>query len=95
MALRDSESSAKSAKFMGMSGISPALDRHYSVSEVAALWNLSQDTVRRLFQNEPGVLVVGDENPHRGRRYLTLRIPEHVLDRVHRHYSNAHPVHKE
>jgi hypothetical protein len=64
-------------------------ERHYSVAEVAVLWNLSQDTVRRLFLNEPGVLILGDLNPRRSRRYVTLRIPEHVLERVHRHYSNA------
>ena len=64
-------------------------ERHYSVAEVATLWNLSQDTVRRLFLNEPGVLVLGDLNPRRSRRYVTLRIPQHVLERLYRHYSNA------
>lgn len=69
-------------------------ERHYSVAEVAVLWNLSQDTVRRLFLNEPGVLVLGDLNPRRSRRYVTLRIPEHILERVHRHYSNARLINK-
>jgi len=34
-------------------------ERHYTVAEIAAMWNLSQDFVRKLFENEPGVLVVG------------------------------------
>jgi hypothetical protein len=62
--------------------------RHYSVAEVAGLWSLSPDFVRRIFQKEPGVLVLGDENPAPyKRRYRTLRIPEFVLARVHRRLS--------
>ncbi len=60
-------------------------ERHYSVAEVAELWNLSEDKVRRLFQNEPGVLVLGNAQPRYGRhRYTTLRIPESVAERVYR-----------
>jgi hypothetical protein len=59
-------------------------ERHYSVWEVAALWNLSQDAARKIFQNEPGVLILGGLGPTLKRRYTTLRIPESVLQRVHR-----------
>jgi len=58
-------------------------ERHYAVVEVAELWNLSPDKVRELFEHEPGVLVIGDRNPRHKRRYLTLRIPQTVLQRVH------------
>ena len=69
---------------------SRATERHYSVSEVAEMWKLSPDTVRRLFQAEPGVLVLGEAERKYGKRsrYLTLRIPESVLERVHRRQSN-------
>lgn len=60
--------------------------KHYSPSEIAELWGLSVDTVRRLFANEPGVLQIS--NPRRGRRsYATMRIPETVAARVHRKLS--------
>ena len=62
-------------------------ERHYSVGEVANLWALSRDSVRRLFRREPGVLAMGD-------RYVTLRIPESVLERVHRRLSNADDIQK-
>lgn len=62
-------------------------ERHYAVAEIAALWNLSVDAVRKLFRNEPGVLVLGDANPRGKRRYVTLRIPASVLERVHRQMS--------
>jgi transcriptional regulator GlxA family with amidase domain len=63
-----------------------SMERHYSVAEIAERWSLSEDTVRRLFEHEPGVLVI---EPPRGRmsrrrRYRTLRIPAAVVDRVHR-----------
>lgn len=64
--------------------------RHFSVAEIAKLWNLSEDYVRRIFEKEPGVLVLGDAKPSRHkRRYRTLRIPDFVLDRVHRRLSQA------
>jgi len=57
-----------------------ALEKHYSPQEVAELWALSDSAIRRLFQDEPGVLKVGEPSQRLGRklkrRYFTLRIPE-------------------
>lgn len=66
--------------------------RHYSPAELAQLWSLSTDTVRRMFENEPGVLVF--ENPVRSssRRFRTLRIPESVAERVYRRLSTRSPA---
>jgi hypothetical protein len=58
-------------------------ERHYNVAQIAAMWGLSQDTVRRLFQFEPGVLIFGGQQSAHTRRYTTLRIPESVVRRVH------------
>ena len=64
--------------------------RHYSPAEIAEMWNLSADTVRKLFENESGVLVLGTSTRRSGkRRYTTLRIPEFVLERVHRKLSKV------
>jgi len=64
--------------------------RHYTVAEIAALWNLSDDAVRKIFEKESGVLTIGDARPTvRKRRYTTLRIPEDVLARVHRRLSKV------
>lgn len=63
-------------------------ERHYSVAEVAKMWNLSTDMIRRLFAKEPGVLVFErDKGRVHKRRYATLRIPESVVERVHRRCS--------
>ena len=64
-------------------------ERHYAVAEIAVLWNLSSDAVRKLFQDEPGVLVLGSQGPTHKRRYTTLRIPESVLQRVHRRMTKV------
>ena len=62
---------------------------HYTIGEIAEMWKLSEDAVRRLFQDEPGVLVLGGGNVSRSRRrYTTLRIPASVVERVHRRLLN-------
>jgi hypothetical protein len=61
-----------------------ALERHYSVYELSHLWGLSERTIRRLFSDEPGVVKLGHEESRFKRGYMTLRIPESVVQRVHR-----------
>ncbi len=57
-------------------------ERHYTVTEVAEMWGYSTDTIRRTFENEPGVIAVGKRLTVRKRRHITIRIPESVLRRV-------------
>jgi hypothetical protein len=61
-----------------------AIERHYSAEEIGKLWGLSPRTVRRMFEHEPGIIVFGNNGSMKKRRYLTMRIPETVLVRVHR-----------
>jgi hypothetical protein len=68
------------------------IERHYAVAEIAELWNLSPDKVRELFENEPGVLVIGERSPRHKRRYVTLRVPQKVLERVHHRLSSKSGV---
>ena len=64
-------------------------ERHLTVEDVAGLWNLSPDSVRRLFEREPGVLVLMSPRGYGSRRrYRTLRIPESVVERVYRRMVN-------
>ena len=52
-----------------------------TVAEVAERLKVNEETVRRLFLNEPGVIVIC--LPRKGVRvYRTLRIPESVYARV-------------
>jgi len=61
---------------------------NFTVAEVASLWRLSTDTIQRMFQDEPGVLPLGDRNPRGKRKRITLRIPRAVMERVKRRRSN-------
>lgn len=58
-------------------------ERHYSVDELASIWGVSDDFVRRLFLHEPGVVVFFKHRPGK-RVYRILRVPESVAQRVHR-----------
>lgn len=65
-------------------------ETYYTVAEVAERLKLNEETVRRLFINEPGVVVICF--PRRGRRvYRTLRIPGDVLVRVLRRLTKEAP----
>jgi hypothetical protein len=59
---------------------------HFSAAKIAKKWNLSTDSVRRLFRKEPGVLVLPSRNAHLSKRtrYTTLRVPASVMERVYR-----------
>jgi hypothetical protein len=63
-----------------------ALERHYTVGEIAKLWHADYKTVRKMFEGEPGVLTWGDEETRYKRGYCSMRIPESVMIRVHRKY---------
>ena len=60
---------------------SRAEERFLTVAEIGERLKLNHETARRLFINEPGVVVIS--NPKKGKRlYRTLRIPVAVYDRV-------------
>jgi hypothetical protein len=64
-------------------------ERHFTAKEVAEAWNLSQDTIYRLFVNEPGVLLLVSERKKYRRTRRTLRIPESVKNRVYRRLQSV------
>jgi hypothetical protein len=63
-------------------GVCP-FEHHYKPEELGNLWGLSANAIRALFEDEAGVLkIVRPEMLHK-RRYITLRIPASVAERVH------------
>jgi hypothetical protein len=71
-----------------MSAQETTFERHYSVDELAVMWGMSDDFVRRLFVHEPGVVMFFKYRPGR-RTYRVLRIPASVADRVHRRLTKS------
>ena len=60
-----------------------ALERHYTVREIAKMWAVSENTARRTFEHEAGVLCFGPDESRFKRKRKLLRVPESVLIRVH------------
>jgi len=60
-----------------------ALEKHWRIREIAALWRLSTDKVRQIFDGAPGVLRIGAPASRNKRKYFTLLVPESVVLRVH------------
>jgi hypothetical protein len=86
------ESARIVADMANASGVGPidlANEKHYSIIEISKLWALSQKTVRKIFENEPGVIQWGAEETLHKRGYRTLRVPETVLQRMHRKLRHA------
>ena len=77
-------SRAFGAPIADVTSIDLSREKHYSIAEVAKLWALSEKTIRRMFEHEPGVLCWGKSEARFRRGYRTLRIPETVMLRVHR-----------
>lgn len=89
VAHRESPSSAIPANARADAAVPRCLsERHYTIKEVAALWNLSRSKVRGLFESEPDVFRDGKPTRKIGsgtrRAYFTTRIPETSLQRIHR-----------
>ena len=87
--MRERQSAAESPSAMSAGGGKViALERHYRPKDLAELWGLDESTVRRLFQDVPGVLKIGRTGRRDGKRdYMSIRIPESVALRVHQERS--------
>ena len=92
MALTDTQSNSSETTRPNAASSLAALERHYSVADLAKLWLFSESTVRRIFINEPGVLKLVHEETRYKRRYISIRIPEHVAKKVHRRLQGSSPV---
>ena len=66
-----------------------ALEKHYTVQHIAELWNCSPGTVRRIFRDHPGVLKFNYPERLHKRGYMSLRIPESVLQKVYADLRNG------
>ena len=69
---------------------SPSTERHYSPAEIAEMMGLSANTVRRMLENEPGIVCITTLNRTiRGteRNHKTLRVPASVWHRIHQKWT--------
>lgn len=57
-----------------------AFEQHYRIGDLAKLWGLGRETVRKLCKDEPGIVKI---MMGRNRRHTTYSIPESVARRIH------------
>ena len=60
------------------------VERHFTVAELSKRWFFSENTIRRLFSGEPGVVRIARPRTRTKRGYTSIRIPERIAERVHR-----------
>jgi hypothetical protein len=63
-----------------------ALERHYRVSELAELWGLGRETIRKLVKDDPGVIKV---RLGRKKAHTTYSVPESAARRIHTRLLSA------
>jgi len=63
-----------------------AFEQHYSISELAKLWGLGRESVRKLVMNEPDVTKVRMGKKKKNTHYT---VSESVAKRIHTRLSNA------
>jgi hypothetical protein len=87
--MRERQSSAQCpANGLTEDGKGTAFEPHCRPKDLAKLWGLNETTVRRLFQDQPGVLKIGRAGHRDGKRdYTSIRIPESIALRVHEERS--------
>lgn len=57
---------------------------HYTIKQLADMWHLAYNTVKKLFLKEPGVITFQAAPVVKGHRrgYTTRRIPREIAERV-------------
>ena len=60
-----------------------ALERHFTINEIADLWSLSPSVIRAIFRDRTDVIRIGHGEKMRKRAYVSIRVPESVVQRVH------------
>lgn len=61
-------------------------EKHYRVCELAGLWGLGRETVRKIVKDEPGVIKI---RQGRKKAHTTYSVPESVARRIHTRLLNV------
>lgn len=64
---------------------SPTFEKHYRVGELARIWGLGRETVRKLVMNEPGVIKI---RLGRKKAHTIYSVPASAAERIHTRLLN-------
>ena len=63
-----------------------AFERHYRIAELARMWGLGRETVRRLVKDDPGVIKI---RMGRKKAHTVYSVPESAASRIHTRLVSA------
>ena len=63
-----------------------AFEKHYRVGDLARLWGLGRETVRKLVKDDPGVLKI---RMGRKKAHTIYSVPESAAHRIHTRLLNS------
>lgn len=62
------------------------IEKHYRIAELARIWGIGRETVRKIVKDEPGVIQI---RQGRKKAHTTYSVPESVARRIHSRMSNV------
>src|ERR1022692_508648 len=65
---------------------STTFEKHYRIGELAEIWGLGRETVRRLVKDDPGVIKI---RMGRKKAHTVYSVPESAAQRIHTRLLNA------
>jgi hypothetical protein len=71
---------------MPANGESSTFERHYRIGELARLWAIGRETVRKLVMEDPGVIKI---RMGRKKTNTTYSVPESVAEKIHQKLLNG------
>lgn len=63
-----------------------AFERHYRIGELARMWGLGRETVRKLVKDDPGVIKI---RMGRKKAHTIYSVPESAASRIHTRLINT------
>jgi hypothetical protein len=61
-------------------------EKHYRIADLARLWSIGRETVRRLIKDDPGVIKI---RMGRKKAHTTYSVPESAAHRIHTRLLNS------
>ncbi len=65
--------------------IHSAFEKHYRIAELARIWGLGRETVRKLIKDDPGVIKI---RMGRKKAHTVYTVPESAARRIHTRLLN-------
>ncbi len=61
-------------------------EKHYRISELAHIWGLGRETIRRIIKDDPGVIKI---RMGRKKSHTVYSVPESIARRIHTRLLNG------